>query len=297
MQFRASPQGLARSGGAAFSGMVYEQHGGMEAALQVAQEAEDGGDLCDGILVDAVEADEGIEDEEAGPDALDRLDQSLAVGAMIEAQGGDVDDGDVEGLEAGAGGAGDALEPGAHDVAGILGGEHQDRPRLVGVEAAQAGDAGGDRHGDVEGEEGLAAFGLAADDADRLSRPEPVDEPLLPSGPVLQLGGGRGSGSRSWQEFVEGVLEVLGVDGLCVVQGGGGERVMGDAVDLSGQAAGALEQGLDGRGLEQRQFASGEAQAMADIGVDLVAVEAGEVVSDDEALGRATRAWPWRGGA
>ena len=39
-------------------------------ALDVAQEAEDGGDLGDGVLVDGVQADQGVEDHEAGPDAL-----------------------------------------------------------------------------------------------------------------------------------------------------------------------------------------------------------------------------------
>ena len=80
---------------------------------------------------------------------------------MVEAQCGHVDDGDVEGLEPGAGGARDALEAGAHDVPGVLGGEQQDGSWLVGGEAAQAGHAGGDRDGEVEREEGLAALGLA----------------------------------------------------------------------------------------------------------------------------------------
>ena len=176
VQFAAPAQGLSRPCGAALSGMMDEQHGGPEAALDVAQEAEDGGDLGDGIFVDAVQPDEGVEDDEAGADALHRLDQALAVGAMIEAQGWHVDDGDVEGFEPGAGGARDPLEAGAHDVSCVLGGEHQDRARLVGGEAAQAGDAGGDGDGEVERQEGLAALGLAADDADRLAHPQPIDE-------------------------------------------------------------------------------------------------------------------------
>ncbi len=100
VQLGASSQGLPGSGGAAFAGVVDEQDRGLEASLDVAQEAEDGGDLGDGIFVDAVEADEGVENEEAGPDALHGLDQALAVGAMIEAQGWHVDDGDA--LQAGA---------------------------------------------------------------------------------------------------------------------------------------------------------------------------------------------------
>ena len=65
--------------------------------------------------------------------------RALPVAAVVEAQHGDVDDGDVEGVEVGAGGAGDALEARAHDVPGVLGGEHQDRSALVGFEATQAG--------------------------------------------------------------------------------------------------------------------------------------------------------------
>ena len=106
---------------------------------------------------------------------------------MVEAQCGDVDDGDVEGVEAGVGGLCDALEPGAHDVPGVLGGEQQDGARLVGGEAAQARDTGGDRDGEVQRQEGLAALGLAADDADRLAPPQRVDEPLVPARAVFEL--------------------------------------------------------------------------------------------------------------
>ncbi len=89
-------------------------------------------------------------------------------------EGGHVDDGDVEGLEVGASGAGDAGDAGAHDMAGVLGSEQQDRSGFISLEAAQAGD--GDGNGEVERQEGLAAFGLA--DADGLPGPEPVDQLL-----------------------------------------------------------------------------------------------------------------------
>ncbi|MDE2817908.1 MAG: hypothetical protein OXK81_14600 [Chloroflexota bacterium] len=36
----------------------------------------------------------------------------------------------------------------------------------------------------------------------------------------------------SWHELLDGVLEVFGIDRLGAVQGGGRQRVMGDAVDL-----------------------------------------------------------------
>ncbi len=58
------------------------------------------------------------------------------------------------------------------------------RTGFIGLEAAQAGDAGGD--GEVERQEGLAAFGLA--DADGLPGPEPVDQLLARA--VFEVGWG-----------------------------------------------------------------------------------------------------------
>ena len=59
---------------------------------------------------------------------------------------------------------------------------------------------------------------------------------------------------------------------------------MGDAVDLAGQAAGGLEEGLEGVGLEQRQVAAGQVQAVGEVGLEFVAGEAGELVLDGDAL-------------
>lgn len=51
--------------------------------------------------------------------------------------------------------------------------------------------AGGDRDGEVEREEGLAALGLAADDAARLVAPQLLDEPAPLGRHVGELGGAR----------------------------------------------------------------------------------------------------------
>ena len=49
---------------------------------------------------------------------------------------------------------------------GVLGGIEQDATGARHREAAQAGSAGGDRDGEVQRQEGFAALGFAADDAD-----------------------------------------------------------------------------------------------------------------------------------
>ena len=102
-----------------------------------------------------------------------------AVGLEIEPHGGRGDDLDVEIGERDAGGGADAVEASAHDVQCVLGGVQQNAPGAWHGEAAQTRDAGGDRDGEVQGEERLAALGLAADDADRLLGPQAGDQPAL----------------------------------------------------------------------------------------------------------------------
>ena len=79
--------------------------------------------------------------------------------------------------------------------------------------------------------------------------------------------------------------DVLGADLSQLGQCGGGQRVVGGAVDLARQALGGLEQRLDGSGLEQRQRAAGQLQAVGEIGGQLLAGESAQVVAHDDALG------------
>ena len=58
---------------------------------------------------------------------------------------------------------------------------------------------------------------------------------------------------------------MLGGDGAGLIDGGTGERIVGEAVYLARHPLGGLEQRLDGRGLEQRQLAAGQAQAVGQI--------------------------------
>ena len=135
--------------------------------------------------------DEGVEDEQAGADALDGIGEALLVSGIVESEGGGIDDVEVEVGERGAAGGCDPVEPLAEDVGGVLGGKQQHRSG-PGREAFEAGHAGSDGDGDVESEEGFAAFGLAADDADALRAPERFDEPGFLFGAGLELAGGAG---------------------------------------------------------------------------------------------------------
>ena len=64
-------------------------------------------------------------------------------------------------------------------------------------------------------------------------------------------------------------MEVVGVDDPCLVQRGGRQRVVGDAVDRAQQAARCLEQGLGGGFVEHGQFAAGQAQSVLEVGIGL----------------------------
>ena len=90
---------------------------------------------------------------------------------------------------------------------------------------------------------------------------------------------------------------MFGVDGAnkALASAAAESAFVGDAVDQPWQSAGAVEQGLDGGWFDQRQFAARQMQAVGQIGVEFVAVEAGDVMSDDEALAERLAGRPWTG--
>src|SRR5713226_9148058 len=178
VELGGSTQGLsgAHAAGALF-GMMDDDHGDAVAALQLAQIGEQRRHLAAGVLIDAMQPYEGIEDKEARLQFGDGVIEAPAVGLKIEPHGEGSDDLDVEIGEREAGGGADAVEPPAHDVKRTLGGVEQNAPGAWHGEAPQARNAGRDRDGEVQGEEGFAAFWLAADDADRLLGPQRGDEP------------------------------------------------------------------------------------------------------------------------
>ena len=191
MELGGASQGLTGADVAgALLGVVDDDDGDGVAALQLAQIGEQRRHFAAGVLIDAMQAHEGIEDEQARAPFGDGLIEASAVGLEIEPHGGCGDDLDVEIGEAEAGGGADAVEPPAHDVERVLGGVEQNAPGAWHGEAAQARNAGRDRDGEVQGEEGFAALGLAADDPDRLLGPQPGDEPALVLGAIGEAPGG-----------------------------------------------------------------------------------------------------------
>ena len=110
---------------ATLPGMMDDEHGGAVAALQFAQEGQQRRDLTAGVLVDAMQAHERIEDEQARQQASDGVGEVPPVGVEIEAQDGRGDDLDIEVGERQPRCGADAFEAPAHDVQGVLGSEQQ----------------------------------------------------------------------------------------------------------------------------------------------------------------------------
>ena len=157
VELGGAPQSLPGAEmGRALARVVDQEDSRAEAALKPAQEAEKRRHLGGGVLIDAVQAHEGIEDEEPRVERRYGVAESEAVIDEVESQAWDADHVDVEAIERDAGRLGEALQAIAHQGQSILGREQQHRAGLLGREAAQAGGAGGDRDGEVESEEGLA---------------------------------------------------------------------------------------------------------------------------------------------
>ena len=123
---------------AALLGVVDDEDGNAVAALQLAQIGQQWGDLAAGVLVDAMQAHERIEDEQARLQSGDGLGEVAAVGIEVEPNGRRGDDLDIEVGQLHAGGDRDAFEAAAHDMQGILGRKEQDPAGARHREPAQA---------------------------------------------------------------------------------------------------------------------------------------------------------------
>ena len=178
VEFGGSAQSLSGADGSgALPGVVDDGDGCCVTSLQFAQEGEQRGDFAADILINAMQTHEGIEDQEPRLEGGDGFLETRAVGLEIEAQAGRGDHLDVEFGESGSGGGTDAVEALADDVQRVFGGIEQDPTGPRDREAAQAGGSGGDGDRQIEGEEGFAAFGFAADDPDGILGPQLIDQP------------------------------------------------------------------------------------------------------------------------
>ena len=159
-------------GAGALFGMVDEHDGNGMAALQFAQIGEQRCDLAAGVLIDAVQAYEGIENEQPRLQLGDGLVEAARSASRSRRRVGAV----MTWMSRSA-----SPTPAAAQMPssrrrtmceGVLGGIEQDAAGSAHGKAAQAGDAGGNGDREIQGEERFAALGLAADDADGLFGPQ-----------------------------------------------------------------------------------------------------------------------------
>jgi hypothetical protein len=176
---RAAQRLTGTDAAGALLGVMNDQHGDGVAPLQFPQIGEQRCHFTTGVLIDAMQAHKGIEDEETRPELGNGLIKAAANGLEIKPQGRFGDDLDVECGEPETAGGADSLEPPPHHVERILGGIENDAAGARDWKAAQTGSAGGDRNGEIQGEERFAALGLGADNADSLLGPQIFDQPAL----------------------------------------------------------------------------------------------------------------------
>jgi hypothetical protein len=139
VEVRAAPERLAEVLASPFTHVVDDDEGEIVAAVELAQEAEQGRDFGGAVLVDAVQADEGIEDEEPGPERREGGVKGAAVAVEIEAQAGSGDDVKLEGGEREAAVLAELSDAVSQVRQRVLGEIDDDRPRGVDLEAADAG--------------------------------------------------------------------------------------------------------------------------------------------------------------
>ncbi len=180
VKLRGAAQGLAGPDvSRPLAGVVDDKDGKVVLALQLPQKGEQRRDLLGSILVDTMQTHEGIEDEQRWFQVGDGVGKGLAIIVDVEPQGRSGDHLDIEVDELQLRSGAEGVEAVTDDVQSVLGGEEQHATWTGDSKAPKARTARGDRNAELEGEQRLAALGLAAEDTDRLVAPQLLDKPLL----------------------------------------------------------------------------------------------------------------------
>jgi hypothetical protein len=177
VQVTGSAQGLSRVTRATLAQVVYEEDGGLVLALQLAEEAEDIADVCRGVLIGAMKADEGVQHEEPGLDAGQGQRETVTVRVEVEPERRFCDESERQAFEFGSRGPGDAGDTFPDGAGWVLCGVEQDGARIADGEASEGWHSSGDGHREIESEPCLSGLGDTADEADGLFGPEVFDEP------------------------------------------------------------------------------------------------------------------------
>jgi hypothetical protein len=109
--------------------MVYDDDGEFIGALESPEEGQQGSNVTGCVLVDPMEADEGIEDEHLRPEGSDGAVEALTVGFEVQAERRSGDHLKVEVFDAATDDCADANDTLSDDMQGVLGSEEQDPPR------------------------------------------------------------------------------------------------------------------------------------------------------------------------
>jgi len=177
VEVAGAAQGLSGVCGPALAHVMDDEDGEVVMALQVPEEGEQFGDIPCVVLIAPVKPDQGVEEDQARPDAAGGAVEAQLIALEIEAQRGCGDDveGDVIESEAPVEAqAGEAFP----ERGGVIFGEIDEHVSGVAdMEAAETRGGGGDREGQIETEPGLAELGAAGEEADGGAAPEGLDEP------------------------------------------------------------------------------------------------------------------------
>ena len=165
------------AGATVLAGVVNDGDGDVKGSLEVAEVGEQGRDIAGEVFIDAVESDEGVEEEEAGAQVGKGVAQTVLVGVEVETQTGGRDDVTGQGGELDAAVAAQAAQAGLDGGGGVLGHVEEGRAGVVDVEGVEAWGGGGDGESEVEADPGFARLRGTTNDTDSGPGPKAVDEP------------------------------------------------------------------------------------------------------------------------
>jgi hypothetical protein len=146
---RAS-QGLAEVGADGLAHVVHDDDGDIEAALQLAEVAEQGGDVSGAVFVEAVQSHERVEQQELRAQVLEGGGEASLIGRLVESDGRGGDDVQIERVEVEGAVKAEACDASADLGESVLGEVDESGTGVESREATEERRSGRETDGEVE---------------------------------------------------------------------------------------------------------------------------------------------------
>jgi hypothetical protein len=198
VQVAGATESLTKMGTDSLAHMMSDHDSNIVTALQFAQIAEQGRDVCRAVLIQPVKSNQRIQQEELGAQLFEGSSETLLIRRLVESHGRGGNDVQVERSEVDTAMQADASDASSNLRQGVFGKVDESGARITDSKVTKEWGGGGEADGHVQTKPTFGALRRASKDADTIA-PDLID---APTGGTITASGIKNCSTAGGQDVV-----------------------------------------------------------------------------------------------